>query len=110
MPGSRVFLVSGGGDMVDTAAKLARAYHDHAGEPDGDSEIEQVAEGILGHPLPVGQGDDDRLADFHPSLVGSASTASRMRSRSRCMAVDGPGASGGAFRKERSVKSPANRR
>ncbi|MBN9622331.1 MAG: aspartate aminotransferase family protein, partial [Actinobacteria bacterium] len=28
MPGSKVFLGSGGGDMIDTAAKLARAYHD----------------------------------------------------------------------------------
>jgi adenosylmethionine-8-amino-7-oxononanoate aminotransferase len=33
VPGSRVFLGSGGGDVVDTAAKLARAYHAHRGEP-----------------------------------------------------------------------------
>jgi adenosylmethionine-8-amino-7-oxononanoate aminotransferase len=31
--GSRVFLGSGGGDMIDTAAKLARNYHVHNGEP-----------------------------------------------------------------------------
>jgi len=32
-PASRVFLGSGGGDMIDTAAKIARAYHAHRGEP-----------------------------------------------------------------------------
>jgi putrescine---pyruvate transaminase len=32
-PGSRVFLGSGGGDMIDTAAKLARSYHAQLGEP-----------------------------------------------------------------------------
>jgi len=31
--GSRVFLGSGGGDMIETAAKLARSYHAHDGEP-----------------------------------------------------------------------------
>ncbi len=30
----RVFLVSGGGDAIDTAAKLARRYFDAVGEPD----------------------------------------------------------------------------
>lgn len=33
MPGSRVFLGSGGGDMIDTAAKLARRYHAERGMP-----------------------------------------------------------------------------
>ena len=32
-PGSRVFLGSGGGDMIETAAKVARSYHAHNGEP-----------------------------------------------------------------------------
>lgn len=32
-PGSRVFLGSGGGDAIDTAAKVARAYHAQRGEP-----------------------------------------------------------------------------
>ena len=32
-PGSRVFLGSGGGDMIETAAKIARSYHAHNGEP-----------------------------------------------------------------------------
>jgi putrescine aminotransferase len=32
-PGSRVFLGAGGGDAIDTAAKIARAYHVHRGEP-----------------------------------------------------------------------------
>jgi adenosylmethionine-8-amino-7-oxononanoate aminotransferase len=31
--GSKVFLGSGGGDMIDTAAKLARRYHAERGEP-----------------------------------------------------------------------------
>lgn len=31
--GSRVFLGSGGGDMIETAAKLARSYHARKGEP-----------------------------------------------------------------------------
>ena len=31
-PGSRVFLGSGGGDVIETAAKLARAYHAERGE------------------------------------------------------------------------------
>jgi adenosylmethionine-8-amino-7-oxononanoate aminotransferase len=31
---SRVFLGSGGGDMIDTAAKIARSYHALRGEPD----------------------------------------------------------------------------
>jgi putrescine---pyruvate transaminase len=34
VPGSKVFLGSGGGDMIDTAAKLARAFHDRRGESD----------------------------------------------------------------------------
>ncbi|HXE46293.1 MAG TPA: aspartate aminotransferase family protein [Conexibacter sp.] len=33
-PGSKVFLGSGGGDMVDTAAKLARRWHAERGEPE----------------------------------------------------------------------------
>ena len=33
-PDSRVFLVSGGGDAIDTAAKLARLYWSSVGEPD----------------------------------------------------------------------------
>jgi putrescine---pyruvate transaminase len=32
-PGSRVFLGSGGGDAIDTAAKVARAYHARQGAP-----------------------------------------------------------------------------
>ncbi len=32
--GSKVFLGSGGGDMIDTAAKLARAHHAQRGEPE----------------------------------------------------------------------------
>ena len=34
MPGARVFLGSGGGDAIDTAAKLARAHFQLAGEPE----------------------------------------------------------------------------
>jgi putrescine---pyruvate transaminase len=34
VPGSKVFLGSGGGDMVDTAAKLARRWHAERGEPE----------------------------------------------------------------------------
>ena len=34
VPGSRVFLGSGGGDMIEGAAKIARSYHFHRGEPD----------------------------------------------------------------------------
>jgi putrescine---pyruvate transaminase len=33
-PGWRVFLGSGGGDVIDTAGKLARAFHAHRGEED----------------------------------------------------------------------------
>jgi putrescine---pyruvate transaminase len=33
-PGSKVFLGSGGGDMVETAAKLARRWHAERGEPE----------------------------------------------------------------------------
>jgi putrescine---pyruvate transaminase len=33
-PGSRVFLCSGGGDAIDTAAKLARVHFHAAGEPE----------------------------------------------------------------------------
>jgi putrescine aminotransferase len=33
IPGSKVFLGSGGGDMVDTAGKLARRWHAERGEP-----------------------------------------------------------------------------
>ncbi|HEU4973614.1 MAG TPA: aspartate aminotransferase family protein [Baekduia sp.] len=33
-PGSRVFLGSGGGDMIDTAAKVARAHHAQRGQPE----------------------------------------------------------------------------
>jgi adenosylmethionine-8-amino-7-oxononanoate aminotransferase len=32
-PGSKVFLTSGGGDSIETAAKLARLYHGVCGEP-----------------------------------------------------------------------------
>ena len=32
-PGSRVFLGSGGGDMIETAAKIARSYHARNGQP-----------------------------------------------------------------------------
>ncbi|MBS1886154.1 MAG: aspartate aminotransferase family protein [Actinobacteria bacterium] len=33
-PGSKVFLGSGGGDAIDTAAKIARAHFHHRGEPE----------------------------------------------------------------------------
>ncbi|GAA3573022.1 aspartate aminotransferase family protein [Amycolatopsis ultiminotia] len=33
IPGSKVFLGSGGGDVVDTAVKIARAYFVHTGRP-----------------------------------------------------------------------------
>ncbi len=33
-PGSKVFFGSGGGDVIDTAVKLARAYFAHTGRPD----------------------------------------------------------------------------
>ncbi|SDX70993.1 Adenosylmethionine-8-amino-7-oxononanoate aminotransferase [Amycolatopsis xylanica] len=33
-PGSKVFLASGGGDVVDTAAKVARAHFFHTGRPE----------------------------------------------------------------------------
>ncbi|MDA8372743.1 MAG: aspartate aminotransferase family protein [Actinomycetota bacterium] len=34
MPGSKVFFVSGGGDAIDTAAKLARRYFHETGHPE----------------------------------------------------------------------------
>ncbi|WP_033293902.1 aspartate aminotransferase family protein [Amycolatopsis jejuensis] len=34
VPGSKVFLGSGGGDVVDTAVKIARAYFVHTGRPE----------------------------------------------------------------------------
>ncbi|MBB4688657.1 aminotransferase family protein [Amycolatopsis jiangsuensis] len=34
VPGSKVFLGSGGGDVVDTAVKIARTYFVHIGRPD----------------------------------------------------------------------------
>lgn len=34
MPGSKVFLTSGGGDSIDTAAKLARRYWHEMGQPE----------------------------------------------------------------------------
>jgi len=33
IPDSKVFLGSGGGDMIEGAAKIARSYHAHRGEP-----------------------------------------------------------------------------
>jgi putrescine aminotransferase len=33
LPGAKIFLVSGGGDAIDTAAKIAREYFVRAGEP-----------------------------------------------------------------------------
>jgi putrescine aminotransferase len=33
-PGTKVFLASGGGDMIDAAAKLARSHFQHAGQPE----------------------------------------------------------------------------
>jgi len=33
LPGSKVFLTSGGGEAIETAAKLARLYHAERGEP-----------------------------------------------------------------------------
>lgn len=32
IPGSKIFLTSGGGDSIDTAAKIARAFHVHNGD------------------------------------------------------------------------------
>src|SRR5580704_16926521 len=40
---SRVFLVSGGGDAIDTAAKLARRYWFELGEPDRTVLISRTA-------------------------------------------------------------------
>ena len=34
MPGAKVFLASGGGDAIDTAAKLAREYFARVGQPE----------------------------------------------------------------------------
>ena len=55
--GWRVFLGSGGGDGVDTAAKLARRYFDAVGEPEHTHLISRTpripSNGRLGHRAPV---------------------------------------------------------
>jgi putrescine aminotransferase len=65
-PGSKVFLTSGGGDSIDTAAKLARLYHVASGEPGRTHLISRehgyhgthgIATSIVGMPYREGFGE-----------------------------------------------------
>jgi len=74
LPGSRVFLGSGGGDVVDTAAKLARAYHAHRGAPERVHLISRT-HGYHGtHGIGTGIGGIPANAAGFGPLVGDAST------------------------------------
>jgi len=66
-PGSRVFLGSGGGDAIDTAAKLARAHFQHAGQPERTHLItrEHAYHGTHGYGTSVG-GIDANVSGWGP--------------------------------------------
>lgn len=73
-PGSRVFLGSGGGDMIDTAAKIARRFHALNGRPDPVHLIGRTNgyHGTHGVGTSVG-GIEANAAGFGP-LVGNRSS------------------------------------
>ena len=65
MPGSKVFLTSGGGDSIETAVKLARLFHSVNGEPERQHLISRtngyhgthgIGTSILGMPFKEGFG------------------------------------------------------
>jgi putrescine---pyruvate transaminase len=73
-PGSRVFLGSGGGDVIETAAKLARAYHAERGARDRVHLIART-HGYHGtHGIGTGIGGIAANGAGFGSLVADAST------------------------------------
>ncbi|HEY1855344.1 MAG TPA: aspartate aminotransferase family protein [Solirubrobacterales bacterium] len=69
MPDSRAFLVSGGGDAIDSAAKIARRYWDVVGEPERVYLIsrEQAYHGTHGFGTSIA-GIDDNRAGWGPLM------------------------------------------
>lgn len=72
--GGKVFLGSGGGDMIDTAAKLARAHHDQRGEPERHHFIGRASgyHGTHGFGTSIGGIDANRVG--YGPIVADAST------------------------------------
>ncbi|WP_326565840.1 aspartate aminotransferase family protein [Amycolatopsis rhabdoformis] len=76
VPGSKVFLGSGGGDVVDTAVKIARAHFAHTGRPEKSHIIgrTQGYHGTHGFGTAVG-GIPVNAADFGPMATGFSHVA-----------------------------------
>ena len=89
-PGSRVFLGSGGGDMIETAAKIARSYHAHNGEPRRVHLIGRAGgyHGTHGVGTSVGgiAANADGLRAARPRRLQRAARRRRRRSRRRSCA------------------------
>ena len=72
MPGAKVFLASGGGDAIDTAAKMSREYFARTGEPERTVLIsrEYAYHGTHGFGTSLGGMPANRLAaPFVPDVV-----------------------------------------
>ena len=86
-PGSRVFLSSGGGDAIDTAAKLARAHFQLAGQP---SRVHLIARehgyhGTHGFGTSIGgiAAERGRLGPARRRRLARPATTASTRSRTR---------------------------
>jgi adenosylmethionine-8-amino-7-oxononanoate aminotransferase len=75
VPGAKVFLASGGGDAIDTAAKMAREYFARTGEPERTVLVsrEHAYHGAHGFGTALAGMPANRLAGpFVPDVVGVA--------------------------------------
>lgn len=75
-PGSKVFLASGGGDVIDTAAKVARQYFVRTGRPEKTHLIgrNHGYHGTHGYGTSVG-GIETNTANWGPLMPGTSSVA-----------------------------------
>ncbi len=73
---SRVFLVSGGSEAVETAAKMAKKYHRNRGEPMRFKVISRVGSyhGATHFCMSLGGGSSAHSEDYGPVLLGTPKT------------------------------------
>jgi len=73
---SRVFLVSGGSEAVETAVKMAKKYHKNRGEPLRFKVISRVGSyhGATHFCLSLGGGSSAHAEDYAPILLGTYKT------------------------------------
>ena len=91
MPGAKVFLTSGGGDSIETAAKLAQRYFHERGEPDRTVVLSRTAayHGTHGFGTSLGGIQANRIAAVRKAPLERVLALIRHHTDSRALGVLG---------------------